>query len=157
MYKRSDFTKKYYPNATEKYRWATQDCMRLDGMPYIGRYSRATPDLYVATGFQKWGMSTSMVAASILTDMIQGKENPYTSLFSPQRSILHKQLFSNGLEAAVNLLRPAKPRCPHLGCALHWNREERSWDCSCHGSRFDQNGNVLNNPATDDMKHPPTP
>ena len=147
---------RYYPYAQIVARWATQDCMSLDGMPYIGRYSRATPDLYVATGFQKWGMSTSMAAASILTDMIQGKENPYDSLFSPQRSILHKQLLTNGLEAAVNLLRPTKPRCPHLGCALHWNREERSWDCACHGSRFDQNGNVLNNPATDDMKYPPT-
>lgn len=145
----------YYPHAQIVARWATQDCMSLDGMPYIGRYSRATPNLYVATGFQKWGMSTSMAAATILTDLIQDKENPYASLFSPERSILHRQLFSNGLEAAVNLLRPAKPRCPHLGCALHWNKEERSWDCSCHGSRFDKNGNVLNNPATDDMKYPP--
>lgn len=147
---------RYFPHAQIVARWATQDCMSLDAMPYIGPYSRATPNLYVATGFQKWGMSTSMVAASILTDLIQNKENPYASLFCPQRSILHKQLFSNSLEAAVNLLRPTKPRCPHLGCALHWNSEERSWDCSCHGSRFDQNGNVLNNPATDDMKHPPS-
>ena len=147
----------HYPHAQIVARWATQDCMSLDGMPYIGRYSKATPNLYVATGFQKWGMSTAMAAASILTDLIQDKENPYTSLFSPQRSMLHKQLFSNGLEAAVNLLRPTKPRCPHLGCALHWNSAERSWDCSCHGSRFDKNGNVLNNPATDDMKHPPRP
>ena len=145
----------HYPHAQIVARGATQDCMSLDGMPYIGRYSKATPNLYVATGFQKWGMSTAMAAASILTDLIQDKENPYTSLFSPQRSMLHKQLFSNGLEAAVNLLRPTKPRCPHLGCALHWNSAERSWDCSCHGSRFDKNGNVLNNPATADMKHPP--
>lgn len=148
---------KYYPNAKMVARWATQDCMSLDGMPYIGLYSRATPNLYVATGFQKWGMSSSMVAASILTDLIRGEENPYASLFSPQRSILHRQLLVNGLETTANLLRPTKPRCPHLGCALHWNEAEHSWDCSCHGSRFDQKGKVLNNPATGDMKHPPGP
>ena len=145
----------YYPDAKILARWATQDCMTLDGMPYIGRYSSATPDLYVATGFQKWGMSTSMAAASILADLIQNRENPYSSLFSPQRSMMHKQLLVNGLEATANLLLPTKPRCPHLGCALHWNEAERSWDCSCHGSRFDEKGKVLNNPATDNMKHPP--
>lgn len=147
---------KYYPDAEIVARWATQDCMSLDGMPYIGRYSSATPDLYVATGFQKWGMSTSMAAASILSDLIRDRENPYASLFSPQRSLMHKQLFINGLETTANLLLPTKPRCPHLGCALHWNKAEHSWDCSCHGSRFDGKGRVLNNPATDDMKHPPS-
>lgn len=145
---------RFYPQAKIATRWATQDCMSLDGMPYIGRYSSATPDLYVATGFQKWGMSTSMVAASILTDLIRDKENKYASLFSPQRSILHKQLLCNGLETTTNLLRPTKPRCPHLGCALQWNGAEHSWDCPCHGSRFDKDGRVLNNPATDDLQHP---
>ena len=143
----------YYPYAKIVTRWATQDCMSLDAMPYIGRYSSATPDLYVATGFQKWGMSTAMAAASILTDLVRDKDNPYASLFSPQRSIMHKQLLVNGMETAYNLILPTKPRCPHLGCALHWNKAEHSWDCSCHGSRFDKNGRLLNNPATDDVKH----
>lgn len=146
---------KYYLGARVAARWATQDCMTLDGMPYIGTYSKATPDLYVATGFQKWGMSTAMVAAQLLTDLIQGKENPYAELFDPSRSILYPQLLCNGLETTVNLLRPTAPRCPHLGCALHWNRLERSWDCACHGSRFDEHGKVLNNPATDDLRSPP--
>ena len=146
---------KYYPRARIVARWATQDCMTLDGMPYIGRYSKATPDLYVATGFQKWGMSSAMAAAKILTDLVCDKENPYASLFSPSRSILHRQLLCNAAESAVNLLRPTTPRCPHLGCALRWNRAEHSWDCPCHGSRFDENGKLLNNPATGDMKHPP--
>lgn len=145
----------YFPQGKIAARWATQDCMSLDGMPYIGRYSRATPNLYVATGYQKWGMSSSMAAAMVLTDLIRGKENPYASLFSPSRSMLHRQFLYNGVEAAVNLLRPVKPRCPHLGCALQWNDAEHSWDCPCHGSRFDEKGKLLNNPATDDMKHPP--
>ena len=145
----------FYPKGKIVVRWATQDCMSLDGMPYIGRYSKATPNLYVATGFQKWGMSTSMVAAMLLTDLIQGRENPYAALFSPSRSMLHKQLLVNGMESAANLLRPTAPRCPHLGCALRWNKEEHSWDCSCHGSRFDEKGKLLNNPATGDLKKPP--
>ena len=147
--------RKYYPDAPIVARWATQDCMTLDGMPYIGRYSKATPNLYVATGFGKWGMSSSMVAARILTDLVQGKEDPYGGLFSPQRSMLYAQLAANGLEATVNLLRPKGPRCPHMGCALHWNKTEHSWDCACHGSRFSKEGKRLNNPATDDLKKPP--
>lgn len=147
--------KAYFPEAKIAARWATQDCMTLDGMPYIGKYSKSTPGLYVATGFQKWGMTTAMAAANILTDLIRGSDNPYSSLFSPCRSILHKQLLCNGVESAANLLRPTTPRCPHLGCALHWNQAERSWDCVCHGSRFDEYGKLLNNPATDDLKYPP--
>ena len=147
---------KYYPDARIVARWATQDCMTLDGMPYIGSYSKTTPNLYVATGFQKWGMSTSMVAAMVLTDMICSKDSPYVSLFSPSRSMLHKQLLVNGVESTVNLIRPTKPRCPHLGCALHWNPWEHSWDCPCHGSRFDEAGKRLNNPATGDLKRPPS-
>ena len=145
----------FYPKGKITARWATQDCMCLDGMRYIGRYSKTTPNLYVATGFQKWGMSTSMVSALLLSNLIQGRENPYAGLFSPSRSMLHKQLLVNGVESAVNLLSPAVPRCPHLGCALEWNREEHSWDCPCQGSRFDESGKLLNNPATGDLKKPP--
>lgn len=146
---------KYYPNSPIAARWATQDCMTLDGMPYIGQYSRGTPNLYVATGFQKWGMTTSMVAAKVLTDLIRGNENPYADLFDPSRSMLHQQLFLNSVESTLHLLRPTRPRCPHLGCALRWNKQEHSWDCPCHGSRFDSTGKLLNNPATDDLKNPP--
>ena len=146
--------KRYFPQARIVARWATQDCMTLDGMPYIGRYSRSTPGLYVATGFQKWGMTNSMVAAKLLTDLVRGKENVYAPLFSPSRSILHKQLICNGAESVAGLLRLTRPRCPHLGCALRWNKAERSWDCPCHGSRFDEDGGWLDGPANGDMKAP---
>ena len=147
-----DFAGSHYPEACEKYHWATQDCMTLDGVPYIGRYSKRTPDFYVATGFNKWGMTSSMVSARILTDMITGRKNPYAPVFSPSRSILHPQLAVNAFESAVNLLTPSSKRCPHLGCALKWNSAERSWDCACHGSRFSENGKVLDNPANGDLK-----
>ncbi|MGN1169445.1 MAG: FAD-dependent oxidoreductase, partial [Acutalibacteraceae bacterium] len=143
---------KYYPNSNIKYRWAAQDCMTLDSVPYIGRYGKNTPDLFVATGFNKWGMTSSMAAAMILIDMILGKENPYSAVFSPSRSVWHPQLFINTGEALKNLLSVSKRRCPHLGCALKWNSAEHSWDCPCHGSRFSHNGELLDNPATDDLK-----
>ena len=143
--------KQYYPEAREVCRWATQDCMTLDGIPYIGRYGRRTHDLFVATGFNKWGMTSSMVAAMILSDLVRGKENPYADVFRPDRSILRKQLFANALEATVNLLTPTGPRCPHLGCALKWNSQEHSWDCPCHGSRFSGEGELLDNPATGNL------
>ena len=145
------FAREHYPDANIISRWATQDCMSLDGIPYIGQYSASTPNLYVATGFNKWGMTTSMAAAQILTDLIRGRENPYASLFSPSRSILHRQLGVNALESTVNLLTPSRKRCPHLGCALKWNTQERSWDCPCHGSRFSEDGRLLDNPSTGDL------
>ena len=145
------FTRKHYPGANIVTRWATQDCMSLDGLPYIGQYSASTPNLYVATGFNKWGMTTSMAAAKLLTDQICGKENPCSALFSPSRSMLHRQLGINAVEATVNLLTPSRRRCTHLGCALKWNPQEHSWDCPCHGSRFTEDGTLLNNPAAGNL------
>lgn len=146
---------RWYPASQVQCRWAAQDCMTLDGIPYIGKYSRRSSELYVATGFNKWGMTSAMAAAMILSEEVQGRQSPYAFPFSPQRSSLHPQLAANLLETTCNLLKPTAPRCPHLGCALKWNPQERSWDCPCHGSRFDERGKLLNNPANDDMKHPP--
>ncbi len=147
-----DFKNNHYPNAKLRYMWAAQDCMSLDGVPYIGMYSSNTPDLYVATGFNKWGITSSMVSAMILRDMITGKHNEYKEVFSPQRSMIKPQLFVNGFETTVNLLTPTTKRCPHLGCALKWNKAEHTWDCPCHGSRFEEGGKLIDNPATGDLK-----
>lgn len=146
-----DFAAHVYPEAREKYHWATQDCMSLDSIPYIGHYSARTPDFFVATGFNKWGMTSSMAAAQILTGEIIGQPREYADVFEPSRSILRPQLAVNGFETAVNFLTPTKKRCPHLGCALKWNKAEHSWDCPCHGSRFTEDGRLLNNPATGDL------
>ncbi len=146
------FAKKHYKNAEIVARWATQDCMTLDDVAYIGQYSKSTPDVFVATGFNKWGMTNAMVCADILCDLVRDKINPYTEVFSPSRTMLRPQLAVNALESTVGLLTPTTPRCPHLGCALKYNRAEHSWDCPCHGSRFTEDGNLIDNPATDD--HP---
>ena len=142
----------HYPRLREVACWATQDCMSLDGVPYTGPYSRRTPHLYVASGFNKWGMTGAMAAAQLLHDQVLGRENDWADVFDPSRSILKPQLLVNGWEAVTNLLTPTKKRCPHLGCALHWNEAERTWDCACHGSRFSQQGKVLDNPANGDLQ-----
>lgn len=141
-----------YPQARESCRWAAQDCMTLDAVPYAGRYSRHTPDLFVATGFNKWGMTSAMAAALLLTDLVQGRDSPYAPVFSPSRSILRPQLARNAGEAVLSLLTPTLPRCPHMGCALKYNRQEHSWDCPCHGSRFTAEGALIDNPAAHDCR-----
>lgn len=146
-----DFAHKHYPEAEEKYFWAAQDCMSLDSMPYIGQYARSTPDFYVETGFNKWGMTGSMLSAMIISDMITGRVNEFADIFNPSRNILKPQLAVNGAEAVINLISPTAKRCPHLGCALKWNKAEHTWDCPCHGSRFDEGGRVLDNPANGDL------
>lgn len=145
------FADEHYKDAEQVLKWATQDCMTLDSIPYIGLYSKSTPDLYAATGFNKWGMTSSMVAASLLCDLVCGKSNEYQELYSPSRSVIHPQLFLNIMESAKGLLTLTTPRCPHLGCALKYNKQEHSWDCPCHGSRFEKDGKLINNPATDDI------
>lgn len=185
----------FWPDCREIAVWSAQDCMTLDGIPYIGLFSSSTPNWYVATGFQKWGMSTSMVAAQILTDQIMGRKNPDAEVFSPQRfkaSASAKTLMEETAHATGGLTRTffdppraeldALPlghggiveyrgqkagvykdetgeifvvsvKCPHLGCQLEWNPDEKSWDCPCHGSRFDYKGNLLDNPAQEDLSH----
>lgn len=148
-----DFARRHYPDAKPICRWAAQDCMTLDGAPYIGPYSPRLPRLYVATGFNKWGMTSSMAAANLVARLILGQDCP--EVFSPSRSVLHPQLAANAGESVLNLLTPTRPRCPHLGCALKYNPQEHSWDCPCHGSRFTGDGVLLDGPATGNLSHPP--
>lgn len=179
---------KLFPSGKEIASWSAQDCMTLDGVPYIGQYSSATPNLYVATGFGKWGMTTSMVSAIIISDLLLGRPHPY-EIFSPQRfkpSVSAKSLMDEtahavkGLSSGIFNVPDVKlndipighgglvehdgqkigvyknesgevftvsTRCTHLGCQLEWNPDELSWDCPCHGSRFDYRGDLIDNPA----------
>lgn len=147
-----DAADRLYPHAEVRYHWAAQDCMTLDGLPYIGPYSPHMKNVYAATGFGKWGMTNSMVSALLLRDLILGVENPWEKLFAPNRRMLWPQLGINLAETTGHLLRPTVPRCSHLGCALNWNKAEHTWDCPCHGSRFQENGELINNPAQRGIK-----
>lgn len=146
-----DFARRYYPDSKEAACWAAQDCMSLDGIPYVGPYSKNMPGCFVASGYNKWGMTSSMTAAMLLTDLVTEKENPYAKVFEPSRNMMKPQLLINGCEAINNLITPTAKRCPHMGCALKWNVTEHTWDCPCHGSRFDKEGTLLDNPANGDL------
>ena len=144
--------KELYPKAEEKFHWAAQDCMSLDSMPYIGSYSKSTHKLFTLTGFNKWGMTGAMSGALILSDLLCGKTNPYAEIFSPSRNMLTPQLLLNGAESLLGYIYPTAKRCPHLGCALRYNKAEHSWDCPCHGSRFTESGRVIDGPANGNLK-----
>ncbi len=146
------FKAQHFKEALEAFAWAAQDTISLDSIPYIGRYSKNTPDMYVITGFNKWGMTSSFLGAEIICADIMGDKKDYAPVFSPSRSILKPQLLANGFESAKNLITPSTRRCPHLGCALKYNKYEHSFDCACHGSRFAQDGKVLDGPANGDLK-----
>lgn len=79
------YINKIYPDAKVKYKWSTQDCVSLDKVPYIGEFSKLMPNVFVATGFKKWGMTTSHVAAKIITDKILDRDNKYEKIFSSLR------------------------------------------------------------------------
>ena len=170
----------------------------MDGIPYIGQYAKHHPDWLIATGFQKWGMSSSVLASMILSDLAQDKPPiPEAAIFSPQRfhpmasarqlttdtahavRSLGKRLLAPGRISAdevppghgaivkldseklgvyrdeAGTLFAVSVKCPHLGCQLEWNPDEKSWDCPCHGSRFQQDGTLIDNPSTGDLQEPP--
>lgn len=154
--------REYWPASREVAHWSAQDCIPLDGVPFIGRFSPATPDWYVATGFQKWGMTSSMVSAMLIAGLITGREDADSGIFAPHRfepTASAKNLWEDGKQAvaglskgAVDAVTGAAPRCPHLGCELTWNEDEKSWDCPCHGSRFEADGKLIDGPAQENMK-----
>ncbi len=183
--------RKYYPEAKIRHIWSNQDCMTPDTIPYIGTYSLQTPNIYVATGFNKWGMTSAMVSAMIIGEMIAGRKHDYQKVFNPRRlmlsgsraflkdaAIITISLLSEYLKIPHDKLKDIEKgkagvirydgqrvgvyrdeddkyyfvttKCPHLGCKLEWNQNEMTWDCPCHGSRFDYRGNLINNPAMRD-------
>lgn len=186
--------KKLYPESTVRFRWSAQDCMTNDSIPYIGRYRQQGNNVYLATGFNKWGMTSSMAAAGIISSLIVSGGEDHT-VFSPSRSDFSMQastMFREVGDIAANFMKgylepPARhlselkngegslveyqgakigayrdeegnlhgvnPVCPHMHCPLQWNPEELTWDCPCHGSRFDEKGKVMENPASRTLEH----
>lgn len=181
--------RKYYPNCEIINRWNTRDCISLDKIPYIGKYSNMMPNMFIGTGFKKWGITSSNVAANIIVDYIRGKTNKYSYLFDSTRLKPLKNIneFKNVLIQSTNSLlldklkipnmtfekiqtnsggiieinnqkvgiykdndnniHAVKPVCTHLGCLLSWNDVDKTWDCPCHGSRFDYTGKNIYDPA----------
>jgi glycine/D-amino acid oxidase-like deaminating enzyme/nitrite reductase/ring-hydroxylating ferredoxin subunit len=74
-----------FPVRSVDYRWSAQDYLPADNVPYIGRLLPGYGRLHVATGFKKWGMTHSAVAAMLLRDQITGRPNPWAELFRATR------------------------------------------------------------------------
>lgn len=188
-----DEAKRLYPNCEVLYRWNTRDCISLDKLPYIGVYSNTTPNMFVGTGFKKWGMTLSNVAANIIVDKISGNLNKYEYIFDSTRlkpiknfdemknvvvQSANSLVFDKFKRANVDFENIAldsggiveidgqkvgiykdpsgeifavNPICSHLGCLLSWNDVDKTWDCPCHGSRFDFEGKNLYDPAIHDL------
>ena len=188
-----NYIKSIYPKSKIKYRWMTEDCVSLDKIPYIGEFSKFLPNMYVATGYKKWGMTTSHVAAKIISDKILGNVNPYENIYTATRlePIKNSKEFGNMLKQSAYSLAINKfsapiisyeklendsggvvdykgkklgiykdkkgkmfavvPYCKHLGCELSWNNLEKTWDCPCHGSRYDYMGKIITEPTTEDL------
>ncbi len=169
------FSEKNFKVKSIPYRWCTQDNMPHDGIPFIGKFSPFSKHLYVATGFQAWGMANGTAAAMILTDLILGKKNPWAFLFNPNRikTFFTKKMFTENVNSVSGMIRnrflkrgkhhavyqdkqgathTLSSICPHMGCIVQWNNAEESWDCPCHGSRFDCDGTLLHGPATHGLK-----
>lgn len=147
----------FFQEAQVRSRWSAQDCVTLDGIPYIGRFSANTPSWYAATGYGKWGMTSAMAAALLIADQITGVENGNGEVFSPQRfhwKASMGNLMKDGMQSVAGLTEGLfqTPRCTHLGCSLCWNPEDGSWDCPCHGSRYTEEGKRIDSPAQEDLK-----
>lgn len=183
-----DFLKEYFEGYEIVSKWSTQDCMTYDKVPYIGKISDNVDNIYVATGFNKWGMTHSAAAALILHNRILGIEDDYSEIFDPSRitpMLSAKEFLSAGMTIASGFIKriiPSterlpdvkegegmivdyngrnvgvykdesgdyfciNPVCTHLKCAVSFNEAEKTWDCQCHGSRFDVRGKILEGPA----------
>lgn len=191
--KLENIAKQIYPQGKVENYWNTEDCITLDKIPYIGKYSNIWENAYVATGFNKWGITTSNIAANIITDMIIGRKNRYEDIFISTRvePVKNRQEVGNMLKETVSSLVLKKfelpeseqaslkneegkiieiegekvgaykdkewriytivPKCAHLGCELSWNNLDKTWDCPCHGSRYDYTGKMLYGPTVKDL------
>lgn len=159
--------------------YMNQDLITNDYLPFIGYVDDDNKNLFLASGFNGWGITNSVLSAKILSDMIMEKENKYQHLFRVKRisMIGSLNMIMNGfLEAKAYIknifYQPNKiykvkmngknyylyvdenhqrhyieTKCPHLKCNLLFNQEEKTWDCPCHGSRFDLDGNVIESPS----------
>jgi glycine/D-amino acid oxidase-like deaminating enzyme/nitrite reductase/ring-hydroxylating ferredoxin subunit len=175
-----------------EFQWSGQIVEPTDGLAYIGRMPLDEPNVLIATGDSGHGMTHGTIAGLILTDLIQGRQNDWASLYDPSRlrSVVTADFLNENLNVLAHytdwltggevdseseikpgegciirrgltktaayrdeqgVLHKRQAVCTHAGCVPSWNSTEKSWDCPCHGSRFDRFGRVINGPANRDL------
>lgn len=100
------WTKERFGAADFRYRWSTQDYWPADGIPFVGRLGVGSRHVWTATGFSSWGITGGTAGAMILTDLIQGRENPHAHVFDSQRQsvLFEKGLYKEGLDVSKRLV-----------------------------------------------------
>ena len=186
------WAKKRFPIQDVKYRWSGQVLETMDGLAFIGKDPAGLENVYVITGDSGMGMTHGTIAAMLLSDVIMGRENPWSEAYDPSRKPVkglpaflkenvnvaaqYTDWLTGGDVSSVDEIHPGAGAilrdgaskqavyrsddgalhamsavCTHLGCVVQWNKAEKSWDCPCHGSRFDALGKVINGPASKDL------
>jgi Rieske Fe-S protein len=187
------WTRERFPQAGEvEFRWSGEVMEPVDGIAFIGRNPLDHDNVFIATGDSGQGMTHGTIAGLLLTDLLQGRKNPWEDLYSPSRITLrafpefakenvnvaaqYTDLVTPGEIESVEevargegaVLRDGLTKiavyrddggkvhrlsaiCKHLGCVVAWNSTEKTWDCPCHGSRYDAQGRVYQGPANSDL------
>ena len=83
----SQFANEYFHIVDFSYHWSAQDLKTLDSVPYIGNITSGEENIYVATGYAKWGMTNGTAGAMLLRDRILNRRNDWQDLFNPSRAI----------------------------------------------------------------------
>ena len=133
------------------YLWSNSDIITNDSLPYVGEIKKR---MYIATGYNTWGLTNGFLAGSIISSLILRKKNKYKKLFDPDRiSTQNIKTISNITKNIDGYIKgiSSSHKCPHMGCGLIYNETEHTWDCPCHGSRFNELGKVIKSPANKDI------
>ena len=142
-------------NMRPDFLWSNIDIITNDGLPYIGRLK---DNIFIGTGYNTWGLTNGFLAGEIISDIILEKNNKYIYLFDIKRSTIkqYKEITSNikdNIEGYIKGLTKGFNNhvCPHIGCKLLYNKTEDTWDCPCHGSRFNKDGICISGPSNKDI------
>lgn len=166
-------------------RYSNTDIITSDHIPYIGKIK---DNMYIACGYNTWGMTNSLLGGLIISDLIKSGVSEYADLFNPKRFnisniiklpfhlvnqitsyTMSKMIKNKSWYKSVKTIKnigtdisvytdefgtehKVKNKCPHLGCGLIFNETEKTWDCPCHSSRFDIDGNCIKGPSNKDIK-----
>lgn len=147
--------RKYFDISQPTFSWSAQDVQTPTKLPFI---EQIADRIFIATGYDKWGLSNSLVASELLLHYATEQPHPAAATFQNigDFSSWTKALQSVGFIGLSfvegYLTKPNSPACTHLGCKTTWNKAEDTWDCPCHGSRFSADGQVIEGPAVEPLK-----